>query len=148
MFRKLSIVALTAALVAAPLPVLAQSKKDSVVMALTLEPPGLDPTNAAAAAIAEVTLYNIYETLTKINEDGSVSPLLASLASGVEEHNAGALAHLSSDEAYSCSGGLNSRHPRALQARLLRVRWPRCINHRRPPTHRLSDGRPPRSGMP
>ncbi len=52
-------------------------KKDSVVMGMTLEPPGLDPTNAAAAAIAEVTLYNIYETLTKINEDGSVSPLLA-----------------------------------------------------------------------
>src|SRR4029453_6014313 len=25
----------------------------------------------------EVTLYNLYETLTKINEDGSVSPLLA-----------------------------------------------------------------------
>jgi peptide/nickel transport system substrate-binding protein len=46
-------------------------------MGMTLEPPGLDPTNAAAAAIAEVTLYNIYETLTKINEDGSVSPLLA-----------------------------------------------------------------------
>ncbi|MBB4362683.1 ABC-type transport system substrate-binding protein [Bradyrhizobium sp. CIR18] len=77
MFRKLSIVAFAAALVAAPLPVLAQSKKDSVVMAMALEPPGLDPTNAAAAAIAEVTLYNIYETLTKINEDGSVSPLLA-----------------------------------------------------------------------
>jgi peptide/nickel transport system substrate-binding protein len=76
MFRKLSIVAFAAALVAAP-PVLAQSKKDSVVMGMTLEPPGLDPTNAAAAAIAEVTLYNIYETLTKINEDGSVSPLLA-----------------------------------------------------------------------
>ena len=77
MLRKLSIVALAAALVAAPLPVLAQSKKDSVVMGMTLEPPGLDPTNAAAAAIAEVTLYNIYDTLTKINEDGSVSPLLA-----------------------------------------------------------------------
>jgi len=77
MLRKLSIVAFAAALVAAPLPVLAQSKKDSVVMGMTLEPPGLDPTNAAAAAIAEVTLYNIYETLTKINEDGSVSPLLA-----------------------------------------------------------------------
>ena len=46
-------------------------------MAMTLEPPGLDPTNAAAAAIAEVTLYNVYETLTKIKEDGSVSPLLA-----------------------------------------------------------------------
>lgn len=77
MLRKLSIVAFAAALVAAPLPVLAQSKKDSVVMGMTLEPPGLDPTNAAAAAIAEVTLYNIYETLTKINEDGSASPLLA-----------------------------------------------------------------------
>lgn len=77
MFRKLSIVAFAAALVAAPLPVLAQSKKDSVVMGMTLEPPGLDPTNAAAAAIAEVTLYNIYETLIKINEDGSTSPLLA-----------------------------------------------------------------------
>jgi len=77
MFRKLSIVAFAAALVAAPLPVLAQGKKDSVVMAMALEPPGLDPTIAAAAAIAEVTLYNIYETLTKINEDGSVSPLLA-----------------------------------------------------------------------
>jgi len=44
---------------------------------MALEPPGLDPTNAAAGAIAEVTLYNLYETLTKINEDGSVSPLLA-----------------------------------------------------------------------
>src|SRR3569623_3481675 len=77
MFKKLSIVAFAAALAAAPLPVLAQSKKDSVVMGMTLEPPGLDPTIAAAAAIAEVTLYNIYETLTKINEDGSVSPLLA-----------------------------------------------------------------------
>jgi len=77
MLKKLSIVAFAAALVAAPLPVLAQSKKDSVVMAMALEPPGLDPTIAAAAAIAEVTLYNIYETLTKINEDGSVSPLLA-----------------------------------------------------------------------
>jgi peptide/nickel transport system substrate-binding protein len=77
MFRKLSILAVTAAIAAAPLPSLAQGKKDSVVMAMALEPPGLDPTTAAAAAIAEVTLYNVYETLTKINEDGSVSPLLA-----------------------------------------------------------------------
>jgi peptide/nickel transport system substrate-binding protein len=77
MFRKFTIVAFAAAIVAAPLPVLAQGKKDSVVMAMALEPPGLDPTIAAAAAIAEVTLYNVYETLTKINEDSSVSPLLA-----------------------------------------------------------------------
>jgi peptide/nickel transport system substrate-binding protein len=77
MLKKLAIVAVAAAFAAAPLPSLAQGKKDSVVMGMTLEPPGLDPTNAAAAAIAEVTLYNLYETLTRINEDGSVSPLLA-----------------------------------------------------------------------
>ena len=77
MLKRLCIAAVTAAFAMAPLPGLAQSKKDSVVIGMTLEPPGLDPTNAAAAAIAEVTLYNIYETLTKINEDGSVSPLLA-----------------------------------------------------------------------
>ncbi|WP_316233616.1 ABC transporter substrate-binding protein [Bradyrhizobium sp. SZCCHNPS2010] len=77
MLKKLSTAIIAAALAAASLPALAQSKKDSVVMGMTLEPPGLDPTSAAAAAIAEVTLYNIYETLTKINEDSSVSPLLA-----------------------------------------------------------------------
>jgi peptide/nickel transport system substrate-binding protein len=77
MLRKSAVFAVIAAFAAAPLPALAQAKKDNVVMGMTLEPPGLDPTNAAAAAIAEVTLYNIYETLTKVNEDGSVSPLLA-----------------------------------------------------------------------
>jgi len=77
MLKKLSVLAVIAAFAAAPLPGLAQGKKDSVVMAMALEPPGLDPTTAAAAAIAEVTLYNVYETLTKINEDGLVSPLLA-----------------------------------------------------------------------
>ena len=55
----------------------AQAKKDSLVLALTLEPPGLDPTAGAASSIAEVVLYNVFETLTKINSDGSVSPLLA-----------------------------------------------------------------------
>src|SRR6476661_1711305 len=77
MLKKLTVVAVAAAFAAMPLASLAQGKKDSVVMAMALEPPGLDPTNAAAAAIAEVTLYNIYETLTKIKEDGTVEPLLA-----------------------------------------------------------------------
>ncbi|MBS0507849.1 MAG: ABC transporter substrate-binding protein [Proteobacteria bacterium] len=65
------------AALAQPLHTLAQGKKDSVTLGLVLEPPGLDPTAGAASSIAEVTLYNIYETLTKINADGSVSPLLA-----------------------------------------------------------------------
>ncbi|KJC59671.1 ABC transporter substrate-binding protein [Bradyrhizobium sp. LTSPM299] len=77
MLKRLTVFAVAAAFAAVPLPSLAQGKKDGVVVGMTLEPPGLDPTNAAAAAIAEVTLYNLYETLTKINEDGSVSPLLA-----------------------------------------------------------------------
>lgn len=56
----------------------AQGRKDQLVLAMALEPsPGLDPTGGAASSIGEVTLYNIYETLTKINADGSVSPLLA-----------------------------------------------------------------------
>lgn len=58
-------------------PALAQARKDSVTLAMTLEPPGLDPTAGAASSIAEVVLYNVFETLTKINSDGSVSPLLA-----------------------------------------------------------------------
>ena len=53
------------------------SAKDSVTIGMVLEPPGLDPTTAPAAAIGEVTHYNIFEGLTKINEDFSVTPLLA-----------------------------------------------------------------------
>ncbi|MBK9136808.1 MAG: ABC transporter substrate-binding protein [Betaproteobacteria bacterium] len=63
---------------ASPGPAAAQPRKDSLVLAMTLEPsPGLDPTAGAASAIAEVTLYNVFETLTKINSDGRITPLLA-----------------------------------------------------------------------
>ena len=51
--------------------------KDSVTIGMALEPPGLDPTAEPAAAIGEITHYNIFEGLTKINEDFSVTPLLA-----------------------------------------------------------------------
>ena len=51
--------------------------KDSVSIGMTLEPPGLDPTAAAAAAIGEIVHYNIFEGLTKIESDFSVTPLLA-----------------------------------------------------------------------
>jgi peptide/nickel transport system substrate-binding protein len=71
----------TAALATVPLALpqaaLAQGRKDSIVLGMALEPPGLDPTAGAAAAIAEIVQYNILETLTKINADGSVTPLLA-----------------------------------------------------------------------
>ncbi len=65
-------------LASTPFAAFAQSRrKDTVVLGMTLEPPGLDPTAGAASSIAEVTLYNIFETLTKINADGHVTPLLA-----------------------------------------------------------------------
>ncbi|MBK6005076.1 ABC transporter substrate-binding protein [Ramlibacter ginsenosidimutans] len=67
-----------AALATLPAGVLAQGRKDGIVLGMALEPsPGLDPTGGAASSIAEVTQYNIYETLTKIHPDGSVTPLLA-----------------------------------------------------------------------
>ncbi len=67
-----------AALATLPAGVLAQGRKDAIVLGMALEPsPGLDPTGGAASSIAEVTLYNVYETLTRINPDGSVTPLLA-----------------------------------------------------------------------
>ena len=55
----------------------AQARKDSLVLGLPLEPPGLDPTAGAASAIAEVVLYNLLETLTKVQGNGRVAPLLA-----------------------------------------------------------------------
>ena len=55
----------------------AQPRKDSAVLAMTLEPNSLDPTTAPAAAIAEVVHYNVFEGLTKIGMDGRVTPLLA-----------------------------------------------------------------------
>ena len=61
----------------AALPAQAQPRKDTLVLAMTLEPPGLDPTAGAASAIAEITQYNLYETLTKIGSDSQVSGLLA-----------------------------------------------------------------------
>lgn len=79
---KISRRAATASLLALPgalaLPVWAQARRDgNLVLGMTLEPPGLDPTAGAASAIAEIVLYNVFETLTKIGPDGKVTPLLA-----------------------------------------------------------------------
>ena len=61
-----------------PMAALAQRRKDAVVLGMTLEPTGgLDPTASAASSIAEVVQYNIFETLTKVQSDGTVVPLLA-----------------------------------------------------------------------
>ena len=46
-------------------------------LGLQLEPPNLDPTSGAAAAIDEVVYGNIFEGLVRIDENGNVRPGLA-----------------------------------------------------------------------
>ncbi|WP_431264660.1 ABC transporter substrate-binding protein [Roseateles chitinivorans] len=76
-FHLLSLGAVGATL-AAPLPAFAQGNAGRpLVLGMTLEPPGLDPTTGAAAAIGEIMLYNVLEPLTKVAEDGTAQPLLA-----------------------------------------------------------------------
>ena len=48
-----------------------------LVLGVGLEPPHLDPTAGAAAAIDEIVYANIFEGLTRIGPDGSVQPALA-----------------------------------------------------------------------
>ena len=68
------LLALVAALAAAPA---VAAVKDSVTIGMTLEPPTLDPTTGAASAIGEITHYNVFEGLTKIDDSFNVTPLLA-----------------------------------------------------------------------
>ena len=50
---------------------------DRLVVALQLEPPTLDPTSGASAAIKEVTYRTIFEGLTTLDATGAPVPLLA-----------------------------------------------------------------------
>ncbi len=49
----------------------------AVTIGMQLEPPMLDPTGGAAAAIDEVVYANIFEGLTRFASDGSIKPALA-----------------------------------------------------------------------
>jgi peptide/nickel transport system substrate-binding protein len=51
--------------------------KTDVTIGMQLEPPNLDPTASAAAAIDEVVYANVFEGLTRIGPDGEVLPALA-----------------------------------------------------------------------
>jgi ABC-type transport system substrate-binding protein/ABC-type dipeptide/oligopeptide/nickel transport system permease component len=51
--------------------------RDRIVVALQLEPPTLDPTSGASAAIKEVTYRTIFEGLTTLDATGAALPLLA-----------------------------------------------------------------------
>ena len=51
--------------------------KDRLVIGMSLEPPVLDPTKNAAAAIREVTTPSIFEALGRIDRTGAIGPGLA-----------------------------------------------------------------------
>jgi len=51
--------------------------RNDIVIGVRLEPPHLDPTAGAAAAIGEVVYANIFEGLTRIDRHGEVKPALA-----------------------------------------------------------------------
>lgn len=51
--------------------------KNTITVGMQLEPPSLDPTGGAAAAIDEVVYANVFEGLTRYLSDGSIAPALA-----------------------------------------------------------------------
>ncbi|SEK26769.1 ABC transporter substrate-binding protein [Jannaschia helgolandensis] len=55
----------------------ALAQQTDITIGMQLEPPNLDPTGGAAAAIDEVVYANVFEGLTRFGPDGSVQPALA-----------------------------------------------------------------------
>ncbi|MDD7909089.1 ABC transporter substrate-binding protein [Pseudovibrio exalbescens] len=62
---------------ASPLALSVAHAKSALSLGIVLEPPHLDPTAGAAAAIDEVTYANVFEGLTRIGPNGEVLPALA-----------------------------------------------------------------------
>ena len=53
------------------------SAKETIVLGVPLEPPNLDPTSGAAAAVDSIVYGNVFEGLTRITTSGEVAPALA-----------------------------------------------------------------------
>ena len=99
--HSLAAAAAIATVAAAGLTAPAHAAKETLVLGVVLEPPHLDPTGGAAAAIDEVVYSNLFQGLTRIDRIGGVQPSLAEswtisadglvytfkLRSGVKFHN-------------------------------------------------------------
>ena len=70
-------VLITSAAIAVAATPAAFAAKTDIVLGVALEPPHLDPTGGAAAAIDEVVYANVFEGLTRIGRQGEVLPALA-----------------------------------------------------------------------
>lgn len=55
----------------------ADPQQQTLAVGASLEPPTLDPTGSDAASIPQALLYNVYETLLKVDSAGKFQPLLA-----------------------------------------------------------------------
>ncbi len=73
MLNHLKLTACALALMTAP----ALAQQTDITIGMVLEPPNLDPTGGAAAAIDEVVYANVFEGLTRFGSDGSVNAGLA-----------------------------------------------------------------------
>src|SRR5438046_1330635 len=74
--RRAAIAALSLTAVVAMAPQ-AYAAKTKLVLAMAIEPSGLDPTLAAPVAIGQVTWQNIYQGLVRLDRDGKIQPQLA-----------------------------------------------------------------------
>jgi peptide/nickel transport system substrate-binding protein len=73
MMRTTMMVLALACVAGAPL----AAQETEITIGMQLEPPHLDPTAGAAAAIDEVVYANVFEGLTRFGPDGSILPALA-----------------------------------------------------------------------
>ena len=76
-FDSLKSVMVLCALMVFFLPGAALAARGALNVGVQLEPPNLDPTSGAAAAIDEIVYANVFEGLTRITEEGTAAPALA-----------------------------------------------------------------------
>jgi len=58
-------------------PTVPSQQASTLVVGATLEPPTMNPSASPAASIPQLLLYNVYETLVKMDAEGNLKPLLA-----------------------------------------------------------------------
>ncbi len=75
--RGVAAVAAVSALAFATVTGAGAAPRTDLVLGLSIEPPGLDPTVAAPVAIGQVTWQNVFEGLVRIDRDGRIRPQLA-----------------------------------------------------------------------